>query len=576
MIDRRLLRFLRGHGTLAALLAACILIGGLLTVAQAALLSHLIDRAFLGKTPPEDLLTRMAALVGAAVARAGAGFLGDLGAGELSLRVQSNARTALVDHLLRLGPAFARGERTGEVALTAVEGVDRLDGYLRQYLPQVAAAGVVPALILAAVLPRDLLSGLILLLTAPLLPLFALLIGRAAEALARRQYGLLSRLGSHFLDVVRGLATLKLLGRSREQAGVIARVGAEYRQATMSLLRVAFLSALAVEMAATISVALVAVQVGLRLLYGRIDFREALFVLILAPEFYLPLRTLGSRFHARAAGLSAADRIFQVLQAEPRVPESVRHGGQDTVALRHELVLRDVHYEYEPGRPALRGVSFAVPAGSCAALVGPTGSGKSTIMALLLRFLQAQSGEITVDGRPLEEIDADAWRSQLAWVPQRPTLFRGTIADNLRLARPQASMDAIVRAAQQAHLHAWVASLPQGYETEIGEAGAGLSGGQAQRLALARAFLKDAPLLLLDEPTSQVDPDLEASLRESTERLMQGRTTVIIAHRLSTVHRANQIVVLSGGRVVESGTHHELWQAGGLYARLLRPYAGDV
>lgn len=560
---------------MAALLLASLLIGGLLTVGQATLLSHLIDRAFRQRAPLDALATAMAGLVLVMLARAAAGLMGDVAAGELSTRVQSDVRKALVDQLLRLGPAFVSGERTGELAVTAVEGVDRLDGYLRLFLPQLAGAVLVPAIVLAAVFRLDMLSGVILLVTAPLLPVFALLIGAAADGLARRQYGLLSRLSAHFLDVVQGLTTLKLLGRSQEQANVVARVGTEYQRTTLALLRVAFLSALAVEMAATISVALVAVQVGLRLLHGRMDFFQALVVLVLAPEFYLPLRTLGSRFHARAAGLSAADRIFEVLQAEPGRVEPVQPAAARAgAALRRELVLRDVHYEYERGRAALLGVSFTVAAGSCVALVGPTGAGKSTIMALLLRFLEPQAGEILVDGERLSQIEPEAWRAGLAWVPQAPVVFRGSLADNLRLADPGASMERVVEAARKAQLHDWVITLPEGYQTQVGEGGVGLSGGQVQRLALARAFLKDAPLLLLDEPTSQVDPDLEASLRVATELLMQGRTTLIIAHRLNTVYRADQIVVLSRGRVVEVGTHHELWQAGGLYTRLLRPYAG--
>ncbi len=572
MIDRRFLGFLRGHGHLAALTLACAGSLGVLTVAQATVLSRIIERAFLERTPLAAMSTAWVALLVAAAARAAAGLAGEVVAGELSIRVQSRVRRALLDHLLWLGPAYARGQRSGELAMAAVEGVDRLDGYFRQYLPQLVTAAVVPALILAAVLPRDPLSALILLLTAPLLPVFAALIGQAADALARHQYGVLSRLGAHFLDVVQGLATLKMLGRGREQAGVVARAGGEYRRATMSLLRVAFLSALAVEMAATISVALVAVQVGLRLLYGRLAFYEGLLVLILAPEFYLPLKALGSRFHARASGLSAAERIFDVLQAEPEVhPVAVVRGLEPRI-MRRELEMRDVRYAYERGRPALNGVSFVVPAGSCVALVGPTGAGKSTVVALLLRFVEAQSGEILVDGQPLREIPADVWRAGVSWVPQKPSLFRGTVGENLRLARPDVRFEQMVHAAKKAHLHDWVVSLAEGYDTEIGEAGARLSGGQAQRLALARAFLKDAPLLILDEPTSQVDPELEVSLREATQALMQGRTSLIIAHRLNTVHRADQVVVLSGGRVVEIGTHHDLWQAGGLYARLLRPY----
>jgi len=472
---------------------------------------------------------------------------------------------------------------------TAVEGVEALDAYFRQYLPQLALAALVPLTILAFVFPLDFLSGLVLLLTAPLIPIFMILIGNLADALTRRQWTSLSRMSAHFLDVLQGLTTLKLLGRSRDQIQTIARISDHFRQTTLSVLRVAFLSALVLEMVATISTAVVAVEIGLRLLYGRLPFEEAFFVLVLAPEFYLPLRLLGTRFHAGVAGVATARRIFEVLATPPRVDGQVQRVPHPLAGIAdpegraiHSQVqgpirFENIHYAYDDGqRPALNGLSFEMLPGQMVALVGPSGAGKSTVAYLLLRFIAPDRGEITVDGIPLESIPLAAWRSQVAWVPQNPYLFHATVAENIRLARPEASLDEVVWAARQAHADRFIQALPQGYDTPVGERGARLSAGQAQRIALARAFLKDAPLLILDEATSNLDPEHEALVQEAVARLTQGRTVLVIAHRLSTVHRADRIVVLEGGRVVEVGTHAALLRRDGLYRRLVRTYSSQV
>jgi ABC-type multidrug transport system fused ATPase/permease subunit len=334
-------------------------------------------------------------------------------------------------------------------------------------------------------------------------------------------------------------------------------------------------------MVAAISTAVVAVEVGLRVLYGRMVFEEAFFILLLAPEFYLPLRNLSTRFHASMAGVAAAQRIYEVLGTKPQVNAEVG-GGQPKVAaddspglsLNLNLSLDGIHYAYDDGeRPALKGLSLQIAPGQKVALVGPSGAGKSTVAYLLLRFIEPDAGSITVDGVPLHDLPIRAWRAQVAWVPQNHYLFHASVAENIRLARPEASLDEVAQAAEQAHAHDFIRALPQGYDTLVGERGARLSGGQAQRIALARAFLKDAPLLILDEATANLDPEDQARIQDSMERLLEGRTALIIAHRLPTVYRADHIVVMADGRAVESGTHRTLLDEGRLYRRLVAAYA---
>jgi ATP-binding cassette subfamily C protein CydD len=568
--DKRLIALLRQTRAPLLLTIAAGVIGGLLLVLQAYLLSQVIDRVFLGGQTLADVTPLLIGLLINAVLRAGLLWVGEISAHEVAGRIKTNLRERLFAHLIALGPAYTRGERTGELANTAVNGIEELDAYFSQYIPQLALSALLPLAILIVIFPLDVLSGVVLLLTAPMIPLLMILIGSAANAQSRKQWAQLSRLSAHFLDVLQGLTTLKIFGRSREQAQIIGQISRQFGDTTMSVLRIAFISALALEMLATISTAIIAVEIGLRLLSSRIAFDEALFVLILAPEYYLPLRMLGTRFHAGVSGVAAAQRIFEVLEnpsAEKVAPDTLPMSSFIPQMIQFE----DVHYAYDGGgRPALNGVTFRIEAGQKIALVGRSGAGKSTLVQIALRFIEPTAGQITVNDLPLKHIPATTWREQIAWVPQMPYLFAASIAANIRLARPDAPLDDVIRAARFAHADEFIRSFPLGYDTPIGERGARLSGGQAQRIAIARAYLKNAPLLILDEATSQLDLETEAATQAALTELMQHRTVLIIAHRLRTIQQADRVTVLDGGRVVENGNHADLLAARGEYWRLVQ------
>jgi len=581
-LDPRLLKEAAAVRLALALTVLLGALGGVVIVVQAWLLSRAIAQVFIEGRSLAGVQTWLLLFLALACLRAVLAWGSEVTAHRVADRVKGDLRRRLTAHLLALGPAYVQGERSGELATTLVEGIEALDAYFRQYLPQLALAALVPLAVLLFVFPIDWVSGIVLLVTAPLIPIFMVLIGSTAEALTRRQWTALGRMGAHFLDVLQGLATLKALGRSRDQLRSIAAVSERYRRTTMGVLRVTFLSALALEMVATLSTAVIAVQVGLRLLYGQLAFEQALFVLILAPEFYLPLRLLGTRFHAGMQGTAAAQRIWAVLDVEPQsagraaIVVQVSMPDSPLAGSPLPIVLDDVHLAYDEGaRPALKGLSLTLAPGEKVAMVGPSGAGKSTVAYLLLRFLEPDRGTITAGGRPLAALDPTAWRQQVAWVPQNPALFWGSVADNIRLARPEAGPDEVIWAARQAHAHEFVTRLPDGYDTLLGERGARLSGGQAQRLALARAFLQDAPLLLLDEATANLDPEVEQLIQEALERLLRGRTALIIAHRLHTITRADRILVLDAGRVVEEGSHRELLSRDGLYRRLVTAYRAE-
>ena len=481
-----------------------------------------------------------------------------------AILVKSELRDRLFAHILRLGPAYSRGERTGELVSTAVEGVERLDPYISRYLPQMLLSVLAPLLILVYIMPLDGASAILLFVTGPVIPLLMILVGSYAESHIQKQWTALSRMSAHFLDAVQGLPTLKLFGRAEAEGERIARISDRYRQKTLKVLRVAFLSGMVLEFLTSAAIGLVAVTLGIRLLDGGIAFQAAFLILLLAPEFYKPLRELGTQRHAGMEGKEALGRIEEILHT-PLPVQDGRAGNNALPAAALAVAFDDVTYTFSGAeRPALSHLCLTVPPGTRTAVVGRSGAGKSTLVNLLVCFLDPHEGAITVNGVPLSAMPIESWRQYLALVPQQPYLFHDTVRENIRLARPDARDDEVERAAELAGANVFIARLPQGYETQVGERGACLSAGQVQRIAIARAFLKDAPLLILDEPTSSLDPESEALIREALEKLMQGRTTLVVAHRLNTVATAEQIVVLDQGQLVECGTYSELLASCGL------------
>jgi len=572
-LDRRLLSSTR---TARKSLAATIALGvadGIVIVFQAWAISRVVSAAFLAGAGLSQIQSELILLLFLSLLRLALSTFREVAAQRAANHVKSDIRSRLLSHLLALGPAYTAGERSGELTNTIQEGVEALDAYIRQYLPQLALAAIVPLAIFLFILPVDPLSAFVMLLTAPLIPIFMVLIGDAAEAQTRRQWSVLSAMSANFLDAIQGLTTLKLLGRSRAMIAEIANISERFRHSTMGVLRVAFLSAFVLEMVATISTAVVAVEIGLRLLYGRILFEQAFFVLLLAPEFYIPLRLLGTRFHSGMSGVAAAQRIFDILDQHAPAAKTDLPDFKP-LEFNEAIEFRDVRLAYDDGkRVALDGVTFTIPQGKIVGVVGPTGGGKSTLAHLLLRFAEPGSGEILIDGIPLVEIDPGAWRSLLAWVPQQPYIFNASAAQNICFARPQAHVAEIETAAQRAGAHSFVSSLPQGYDTILGEGSSRLSGGEAQRIAIARAFLKESPIIILDEATAHLDVETEAEILESIRELLSGRTALIIAHRLRTVVNADEIIVLSRGQIIERGTHEKLLRMNGLYAEMIA--AGD-
>lgn len=553
-VDRRLLRESRVARSHVALAGALGVASAILIVAQAALLAHVIAACAMHGATLAQLRGSLVALAIVLCARALVGGAFELSGRWGAVRVMSALRERLARRVLLDGPeARPAAGRTGELAGVAVQGVDALEAYFAGYLPQLVLASAVPLAVIAWVAVQDPVTAGILALTVPLLVWFMVLVGRGARAQADSRWRALSLLGAHFLDVVQGLATLRAYGRERAQERTLADVGERYRAQTMATLRSAFMSALVLELCAMIGTALVAATIGVQLVAGALTLQAGLTVLLLAPELYSPLRLVGQQFHASADAAGASARLFAALDSPLQVARAERPLPAPDPALA-PLRFERVGYRY-PGRPedALHDVSFELAPGRVLALTGASGAGKSTVAALAMRLADPSEGSVTCGGVDLRRVAAEDWRARVAWVPQRPTIFSGTLGENVALYAPDAGREAILAAARAAGLGPLVDELPRGLDTPLGEGARRLSAGQTQRVGLARAFLADRPLLVADEPTAHLDPATARALVATIAQLVRGRTTLLISHDPLLSELADEVRRLADGRLLGAG-----------------------
>ncbi|MGA2642138.1 MAG: thiol reductant ABC exporter subunit CydD [Spirochaetia bacterium] len=544
-------RWLRQHASsVRGRLAAAVALGeaaGMLLVLQTGLLAKVADGVIFGRSPVSALLPLFAGALGAILMRAAAAAAARRAASRCASQVKRTLRAECVGHLERIGPLGLTGLRAGEIAHVSVDAVEALDAYYSKYLPQRAIASMLPFTILAVVFPLDWISGLVLVFTAVFLPVSMIVIGEQALERNQRLWGRLAGMSGRFLDVLQGLATVRMFDAVRGETAEIERASREHRVLTMSVLRIAFLSSFMLELISAVSIAIVAVISGFRLLHGSMAFSPAYFILLVAPEYFLTLRTLGTLHHSRMEAISAAEQIRKFLEipaggeAAPGTAPGSFPGRHGRITRAPAISFRGVDFSYGTAS-VLSGLSLEVAGSEHLALTGKSGAGKSTFLALLNRFARPQQGTIEIDGVPLAALDPAEWRRVVAWLPQRPTLFHGSVRDNVRLGRPDASEQELRRAMSLARVG------EVAMDTRVGEAGQGLSTGQTQRVALARLFLRAPLLVLLDEPTAHLDAENAAMVSAGIRELCAERTAILVTHRAESAAGMDRVVELRDGR----------------------------
>ena len=538
------------------------------TVVQALLLAWIIDGIFLRDKNLNDLLSQLIGFFLSGTLRLCVTWFQQKILTETGSKIKNGLRSRLIKYFHNDQIAASTGSVTGDLISLYGSQIDAITQYLVTYLPQLLRALAIPVIVLLFVFPLDLLSAIVFLITASLIPLFMMLIGNMTESAARRKWRQLSRMNAFFLDVIQGLTTIKLFGRVSYFLERINQISNDFRTGSMRVLRIAFLSALVMEMLTTLSTAVIAVEIGLRLLYDHITFSEAMFILIIAPEFYQPMRQLGSRFHIATEGLSAASKYTGYLSPESPKPVPFVKIVPDLKCM--PIRFENIYAQYpERNEPALSGITFALPLKGLTVLVGPSGSGKSSLLALLLRFIDPVRGRIVTGDANIGNIAADSWRNRISWVSQDPYLFNRSIRENITIAKPEASWSDIVAASRTAQFDQVAENLHLGYDTVIGEQGIRLSAGERQRLALARVFLRNTPLVLLDEPTASLDSHTDTLIRNSVMQLAGDRTVLMVSHRPEITQQADQVIMLSGGRLVAEGTHDMLIKNNSTYREFI-------
>lgn len=538
-------------------------INGLLMIGQMALLAWIINQLIFAEQTLSSLTPYLGGLLGLVLLRAIMGYGADRYSRRAAMQIKLSIRQQLLQQLFLLGPGYTRQQGAGKLSQLLHQGVDSLEDYFAGYLPVIAYCSVIPLAILVAVFPMDWKSGLVMLLTAPMVPMFMIMIGHRAQRLNQVHWAKLLRMSSHFLDIIQGLTQLKLFNASRQEIEAVKRISKNYGDQTMSILKVAFLSSFALEFLASVAIALVAVTLGFRLYYGTVDYMLALWILLLAPEFYLPFRQLGTQYHAKMAGVTAATDMLTLLQQPLQ-----QTGSTEQFSAPFTINLNNVNYAYPGRKETLADINLTLSDHGLYAFIGESGAGKSTLIDLILGFMSPQQGELKINDKILSSDNRDSWLQHCGWIAQQGHIFYGSLGFNVALDQNYDEAR-IIQALTQAGLADFVRQLPQQLNTQIGEAGVGISGGQAQRLALARAFYHQPAVLILDEPSSHLDKDTETIVSRAIRDYAEDHLVIVIAHRLHTVVDAKQIIMLEQGRVLEQGSHEELLQLQGGYAALL-------
>ncbi|WP_372871482.1 cysteine/glutathione ABC transporter permease/ATP-binding protein CydD [Shewanella sp.] len=573
-LEKQLSQWLKSQkGACGPFLAFSVALGvfaGVLLIAQAFVIARILSAVVMEGAAPSAFVSEFAALAALMVARALCAWGRERLGFEAGRRLRLSLRRAVLNRLTELGPAFVKGRPLGSWGAVVLEQIEDLHDFYARYLPQLSIAALIPLIILACVFPLNWAAGLILLGTAPLIPLFMILVGMGAADANRKHFSALQRLSGHFMDRLKGLVTLRLFHRADAEGKAIEKASDEFRSRTMAVLRMAFLSSAVLEFFAAISIALVAVYFGFSYL-GHLDFGHydlcislftGLFVLMLAPEFYQPLRDMGTHYHAKAQAVAAAEALSELLSVE-----NSAHQGQQALPQQLEIVAKDLCIYSHQGTKLAGPISFTFKAGERLAIVGPSGSGKTSLLNALLGFLPI-SGELSVGGVNFNELDMDDWRRTIAWLGQEPHLFHGTLRDNIAMGR-NLDDDALLALCHKAQIGDFVAALPGGLEHSIAEGGGGLSVGQAQRFALARALAGKPELFLLDEPGASLDVDSEQRVMAAIYSESQGKSLLMVSHRLDELERLDGVLVMEGGRIVERGRVSELAASRGLFAALL-------
>ncbi|MCB0746878.1 MAG: thiol reductant ABC exporter subunit CydD [Ignavibacteriae bacterium] len=543
-------------------------------IIQAYFLSDIIDKVFLKKFNLAGVQLFIVIIVIVSVIKSVFLLLEQNYANKISSYIKMKLRERISKHIFELGPTFLKSERSGEISNTLINGVERLDAYFSQFLPQLFFSAFIPIIILVIVFQIDILSTVVFIVTAPLIPIFMVLIGSISDQLNKKQWKNLSLMSAFFLDVIQGLYTIKIFGKTKHIINKIKLVSQSFKNSSMKVLRVAFLSALVLEVLSTISIAIIAVEIGLRLLSGNIEFQPALFILILAPDFYNPIRQLGARYHAGMEGVEAAERIFNILDT-PILEFKINKQKIDF--LNSNITFENVNFTYNDKQiPAVENLNFTIECNKVTALIGESGSGKTTTTNLLLKFIQPDSGVIKISNHNLADLNRDDWLKNISLISQTPYLFHSSIKENLQIAKENITDEVLISSVKFAKLDKLINKLPNGFETIIGEHGTRLSGGEAQRVAIARAFLKDAPLLILDEPMANLDPTTEAEIFDSIKQLTKNKTVIIVAHRLNTIKSADNFLLFNENKVVAQGKHDELLKSNKYYLELIKKHRGSV